>query len=108
MLIYNKNDLKHDLAFLLYGYNIVGGFSTLIYTIIRFNDKLKFFWEYNVHIPSVHYIYYKLEKNITIYIMEPSKNYKKKMRYFSGNKKQLDLMIKEKCVNNFTKKILNQ
>lgn len=106
-LIYNKNSLKMDLSYLLYAYNLVGAFSTLIYTIIRFNDKLKYFWEYNIHIPSVHYIYYELEKKITIYNMKPSYYYRKKMRHFCGNKEQLDLMIKEKCIYNFTKKIIN-
>ena len=100
-IIYNQNSIKLDIAYLLYAYNLVGGFSTIIYTIIRFNDNLKYFWEYNVNIPSVHYTYYKLENRFTIYNMKPSNNYKKKMKFFFGNKEQLNLMITEKCLNNF-------
>ena len=100
-IIYNQNSLKLDLGYLLYAYNLVGGFSTIIYTMIRFNDNLKNFWEYNVNIPSVHYAYYKLKNRFTIYKMRPSNNYKKKMKYFFGYKEQINLMITEKCLNNF-------
>ena len=36
------------------------------------------------------------------YRMEPSTNYNKTMFIWKNNKKQKNLMIKEKCINNFS------
>ena len=100
-IIYNKNSFKKDLSLLLYSYNLVGAFSTLIYTIIRFNNNIKVFWEFLVNIPSIHYIYYDLENNFIIYNMKPSKNYLIKMKNFKADKEQLNLMLNEKCKSEF-------
>lgn len=100
-IIYNKNSFKKDLSLLLYSYNLVGAFSTLIYTIIRFNNNIKVFWEFLVNIPSIHYIYYDLENNFIIYNMKPSKDYLIKMKNFKADKEQLNLMLNEKCKSEF-------
>ena len=100
-IIYNRNSFKNDLSLLLYSYNLVGAFSTLIYTIIRFNNNIKIFWEYLINIPSMHYIYYYLENNFTIFNMKPSKYYQTKMQNFKADKEQLKLMINEKCTSDF-------
>jgi hypothetical protein len=100
-IIYNKNSFKKDLSLLLYSYNLVGAFSTLIYTIIRFNNNIKFFWEFLINIPSIHYIYYYLDNNFIIYNMKPSKYYLIKMKNFKADKEQLNLMLNEKCKSEF-------
>ena len=100
-IIYNKNAFKKDLSLLLYSYNLVGAFSTLIYTIIRFNNNIKFFWEFLINVPSVHYMYYYLDNNFIIYNMKPSKYYLIKMKSFKADKDQLNLMLNEKCKSEF-------
>ena len=100
-IIYNRNSFKNDLSLLLYSYNLVGAYSTLIYAIIRFNNNIKIFWEYLINIPSIHYIYYYLENNFRIFNMKPSKYYQKKMQNFKADKDQLELMLNEKCTSEF-------
>ena len=40
--------------------------------------------------------------NFINYRMEPSPNYNKTMYFWKNNKKQRKLMIKEKCIKNFS------
>ena len=106
-IIFNKNPLDIDIAYLINSYNIVGGISTFINILIRLNDKLRFFWEYNIDsieakIIHFHHSFYKPFKNITYFRMEPSNEYKSKMANWSHTESQINLMIKEKCYNNFT------
>ena len=100
-IIYNKNSFKKDLSLLLYSYNLVGAFSTLIYTIIRINNNIKLFWEFLINIPSIHYMHYYLDNNFIIYNMKPSKYYLIKMKNFKADKEQLNLMLNEKCKSEF-------
>jgi hypothetical protein len=45
-IIFNKNSLKYDISYLAYAYNIVGAYSTFLFNIIRFNDNLKLYWNF--------------------------------------------------------------
>lgn len=42
----NKNNIKIDISYLIHSYNLVAARSTFL-TSIKFNDKLKFLWEYD-------------------------------------------------------------
>ena len=105
-IIFSENTIKIDIAYIIYAYNIVGSISTFINVLIRLNDNLKYFWEYDL--PSLvskilhcHHSFYKLKRNITYYRMEPSENYKKIMCIWKRNLTQLELMLNEKCENIF-------
>lgn len=110
-IIFNINSLETDIAYLINAFNIVGAISTFINIIIRFNDNLKYYWEYNidsdiVKIINFHHSLYKPFKNITYFRMEPSINYIKKMSHWNHSESQINLMITENCTNNFT--IINE
>ena len=104
---YNQNNMKIDIAYLVNAYNIVGSFSTFLFSIIRLNDNLKYAWEYNLSstiskIIHCYHSYFKPFKNVTYYIMESSENYKSIMNRWNCSKVQIELMINEKCNNTFT------
>ena len=106
-IIFNINSLTTDIAYLINAFNIVGAASTFINIIIRFNDNLKYYWEYNIEsdivkIINLHHSFYKLPKNITYFRMEPSIKYLKEMSYWNHTESQINLMITENCTNNFT------
>lgn len=107
-IIFHLNPIQIDIAYLINAYNIVGGISTFINVLIRLNDNLKFFWEYNIDsikakIIHFHHSFYKPFKNITYFRMEPSSKYKIEMSKWNHTEYQLDLMLNEKCSNNFIK-----
>ena len=57
----------------------------------------------NFLILSYHYDLYKFPHNNYInYRMEPSPKYNKTMLIWKNNKKRRKLMIKEKCIKNFS------
>ena len=106
-IIFNENKIELDMAYLIYAYNIVGSISTFINMIIRLNNNLKFFWEYDL--PSIeskiihcHHSLFKPYKNVTYFRMEPSENYKAIMKKWNCSNLQLKTMIIEKCLNNFS------
>ena len=106
-IIFNKNSLDIDIAYLINAYNLVGGISTFINILMRLNDNLRFFWEYNIDsieakIIHFHHSLYKPFKNITFFRMEPSEEYKIKMTNWKHSESQIKLMINEKCNKNFT------
>ena len=110
-IIFNINPLATDIAYLINAFNIVGAASTFINIIIRFNDNIKYYWEYNIEadivkIINLHHSFYKFPKNITYFRMEPSIKYIKEMSYWNHTEFQLNLMITENCTNNFT--IINE
>ena len=105
-IIYKRNDLTVDLAFLMKAYNLVGSVSSMLYSSIVLNINLKNFWEYDIYRKSdkfihLHYEVYEYERKFKIYKMEPSENYKNEMFSWKKSQKQLNLMIQEKCQNNF-------
>jgi len=106
-IIYNENKIDIDIAYLVYAYNIVGSISTFINMLIRLNDNLKYFWEYNLQtlnskIIHCHHSFFKPYKNITYYTMEPSEKYKLKMEKWNCTDNQLEAMINEICTNTFS------
>ena len=106
-IIFNINSLTTDIDYLINAFNIVGAASTFINIIIRFNDNLKYYWEYNIEsdivkIINLHHSFYKLPKKITYFRMEPSIKYLKEMSYWNHTESQINLMITENCTNNFT------
>ena len=48
-IIFKQNDIKLDIACLAYSYNIVGSISSFLNGIIRLNDNLINFWEYDIY-----------------------------------------------------------
>ena len=103
---YNKNNIKLDISYLVNSYNIISAISSFITNIIKFNENLKYLWEYDFYILSQRYLHlhhsvYSFSFNYTIYKMNVSDNYKKIMYPFHNSDIQRKLMIEEKCDNNF-------
>ena len=103
-LKYRKNKLKHDIAYIANSYNIVSAKSSLLISIIKLNDNLKFLWEYDLYLLSEKYLHlhhsvYSFSYNYTIYKMDPSSSYEKLMNPWINSKEQREMMIKEKCNN---------
>ena len=106
-IIFKKHRMSKDLAYLANAYNLVGSISSIIITIIKFNDNLKKFWEYDIYKNSgkfilLHHDFYDFPRNYIIYKMKPSENYKNEMFVWLIEKSQLQLMIDEKCIYNFS------
>ena len=103
---YKRNNLKLDISYLSKSYNIVSGKSSFLETIIKFNDKLKFLWEYDFYVLSerflhLHYSVYKFPFYYLIYKMNSSESYKKVMYPWINSPEQRKKMINKKCQNNF-------
>ena len=104
-IIYNRNPLNIDIAYLTNAYNLVGGkISTFLNAIIPLNNNLKNLWifllvEQNKSKKEKYYKHYKIKGNI--YEMYASDNYFINMKYWSNKKFQRNLMIDEKCINEF-------
>ena len=109
--LYPNIQYKHgtpieDMAVLANVYNLVLPVSSFPYAIIRFNDNLKILFIYDIIINDVLVYwyaqdYYFKKTKFTIYKMKPSYKYKKIMKgKWEKSKIQLDLMIKEECINN--------
>ena len=105
-IIYSKNSLKYDLSCLMNSYNLVGSISSFLNSIIILNTKLLNLWDYNIYqmeqkLRQQHYDLFQYPHSFTIYRMEASTNYKKKMYIWKNSRAQRKLMIKEKCINSF-------
>ena len=105
-ITYNKNSLELDISYLAHAYKIVGSVSSFITSIIKLNDNLKYFWEYDIYqmehkLYHMHHSIYDFPRNYTIYRMEPSEKYKKEMYIWTRNKTQIDIMLNDKCPNRF-------
>lgn len=105
-VIYNKNPLIFDIAYLLNSFNIVQSTSSFLLSIIKLNDKLKVLFEYDFYRLSsrflhLHYSVYHFPFNYTIYQMKPSRHYQKLMYTWFNSLEQRKLMINEKCKSNF-------
>ena len=105
-IIYKKNSIKIDISYLINSYNIVASVSSFLNTIISLNFNLKYLWDYNIYkyIEKYRHFHYDLYKypnnNFKLLRMKPSFNYKKIMFIWKNNRRQIKLMIKEKCINN--------
>jgi len=104
---YNKKSIKNDISYLANSYNIVSAISSFIITIIKLNYKLKYLWEFDLYKLSERYYHYhhsvyNFSFNYIIYKMKLSENYKKIMFPFNNTEIQRNLMLDEKCDNNFS------
>ena len=111
-IIYKKNPLIIDFSYLLNSYNIVSSVSSFVINIIKFNNKLKYFWEYDIYWQTekyfhLHYSVYDFPIHYIVYKMMPSRHYKKLMIPWMISKEQISLMLKEKCFNKFIVKYPN-
>lgn len=106
-IIYKKNSLEKDFSYLINAYNLVGSVSSFLMTIIKFNDNLNNYWDYDIYRKSekichLNLEYYKFPRKFIIYQMKPSEHYKSEMFVWSNDPNKFRLMIEEKCINNFT------
>ena len=107
-IIYEKDSLEKDISKLINAYNIIASVSSFLNLIIQMNYNLEYLWDYNIYKTSekiilYHYDLYKYpHNNFTIFRMEPSFKYSKKMYIWKNNKIQRKLMIREKCSNYFS------
>ena len=105
-IVYFKYYFEFDIVRLAKGYNIVGSISSFVIEIIKLNDNLKNFWEYDIYqlrekILHLHHSIYDYKRKYTIYQMSPSKNYKEYMLNWKVSKKQINIMLKDKCPKDF-------
>ena len=95
-----------DMSVLVNVYNLVLPISSFPYAVIRFNDNLKNLFIYDIMVETISIRwyaedYYFQNMKFNIYKMKPSSNYENIMKgKWEKSKIQLDLMIKEKCINN--------
>ena len=105
-IIYNINSLKIDICYLVNAYNLVGGgISSFFYQIILLNNNIKNFWEYIFKKPSksdINVTFHSFKRrDIRKYIMYSNNNYYEKMKPWTNNQSQRDLMINDDCSNSF-------
>jgi hypothetical protein len=105
-IIFKNNTVELDLAYLAYSYNIVGSISYFLNEIIKLNDNLINYCEYNIYrlkekIFHFHHLLYNYKRNYTIFLMNPSKNYIENMFIWKASRRQINLMLKDKCPNKF-------
>ena len=82
-IIFNRNSLKLDIAYLINGFNIVGAYSTFLINVINLNDNLKNFWYFEFQIHPLNSIFFNLcfnHPNINVYKMKSPKNYYKDVK----------------------------
>ena len=103
---YKKNSLETDIAYLTNSYNLVGSVSSFSLSAMKLNNNLKNYWEYDLYrlhakFFHLHHDIYEFPRNFTIFRMKPSENYKNEMFRWANEKNQIELMLHEKCHNNF-------
>ena len=101
-IIFNKNKLEKDVSILVNAYNIVGSISSFFTTLIIINENLENIWEFDNYRLTEKYLHlhrdiYNYTYNYKIYKMLPSLKYKNEMFPWINNRKQINLMIHEKC-----------
>ena len=84
----------------------MGSVSSFIISIIKLNDNLKYFWEYDIYqmihkIYHLHHSIYEYPRNYTIFRMEPSEIYKQEMYSWTRSEEQITIMLNDKCPNKF-------
>ena len=98
-IIYKINSLKYDMSILINAYNIVGGFSTFLKTLILLNDNLLKFWYFNYQTNLLFSYFFDYEfshKNISIFKMKEFDFYIR-MKQCNNLKCQMKLMINYTC-----------
>ena len=101
-IIFIDNYIETDAAILSNAYNIVGSMSSFLTTLVMINDNLINYWDFDNYRLSEKYLHfhhdiYKLQVNYTLYEMKPTEDYRKEMFVWRNSKRQIDLMINEKC-----------
>lgn len=92
---YIHGSLEEDISVIIYAYNFVMPVSTFPMTLINLNYNLINLYLYNIANYQLNNIYYK------VHIMEPSFNYKNKMKgKWENTEEQLFLMLNESCLDN--------
>ena len=108
IIIFLQDTLEKHISLLINAYNIVNSISSFVNSIIQLNYNLQFLWEFNIYHMSEkifhyhHELFKYLNNNFTTFKMEPSSNYINRMFEWKYQRSQLVLMIKEKCINDFT------
>ena len=106
VITYANNSIDIDIAYLSHAYNIIGSVSSFITEIIKLNDNLKNFWEYDIYqmkhkFIHLHHSLFDFPRKYTIYRMEPSEKYKKDMYKWTRSDDQLKIMINDTCPDKF-------
>ena len=101
-IILTKNNINTDIAILSNAYNIIGSMSSFLTSLIFINTKLKNYWEYDNYRLAEKYLHlhpdiYREFIRYNLYKMFPSKKYRNEMFPWKNTKRQIDLMLKEKC-----------
>ena len=101
-IIFIDNYIDTDAAILSNAYNIVGSMSSFLTTLVMINDNIKNYWDFDNYRLSEKYLHfhhdiYNFKTNYTLYEMKPSEDYRKEMFVWRNSKRQIDLMINEKC-----------
>ena len=107
-ITFKQNKLEEDISYLAYAYNIIGSVSSFLIEIIKFNDNLKIYYEYDIisfyfKYLFLHHSLYNFPRKYTIFKMKPSKIYKNKMFVWKGTDEQINLMLNDQCSNKFIK-----
>ena len=105
-IIYKRNNLDVDIAYLSYAYNIVGSTSSFLCSIIKLNDNLKYLWEYDIYrfsekIYHLHYHIFNFPNTFTIYSMRPTDFYRNELFVWKHSPYQIKLMHEDKCPYDF-------
>ena len=105
-IIFENNKLETDIKLLSNAYNLVGSMSSFLTTLLIINDNLNNFFEYDNYSLSQKYLHlhhdiYNYQIKFDIYKMKPSNRYLNEMFPWKNTKKQISLMLKENCNNNF-------
>ena len=105
-IIYSQNSLKNDVSILAHSYNIVGGYTTFLKSIILLNNNLKKMWYFDFYVSRQDSYFFSYEfnhKNITIYKMKNKNyNYYNKIIKFHDLQSQFNFMMNYDCRCNFT------
>ena len=104
---YEKKRLNMDISYLVHAYNLVASVSSFFLCTAKLNDNLKYYWDYDIYRKSekfrhLHYDFYYFPRNYTIYRMKPSTHYKNEMFPMTCDPSQINLMLNEICIYNFT------
>jgi len=110
-IIYNENQLKIDISYLIKGYNIVKAPSTFLESIIQLNTNIQFLWEFEFSsmkeknfncLNELINSFSIQKKKLIIYRMKASTQYKREMKYWNNTQAQRYIMINGKCQYNFS------
>lgn len=109
-VIFKFGNIKDDIGELAHAENLVLSTSSFILGITRLSKYAKNVWMYDM-ISQREKDNWIIDKDIVEdrkfneYIMTPSKYYLDNIYPWKADKKQLELMLNEKCENNFIKKL---